>query len=280
LLDIKTVTEQKRIALIPLLLFCGLLVLRFPLIFGARFNLLPISSDQSLNIFLNGTYLLTAILIWFERERLDDFNIGVGSLIILLATPIVKPIYFKALSPYVSYRFPFSWFEIGVSLCLLIALLFSGTKFRKSGIKNMLLWTAIAIIVGLFFGAGNGYIGSYQSLIQRGSNQVTLPVLGYLFVAQLSNAAIAEEPLFRGFLWGYLRKWNWSDRWICLFQAGIFTLGHLYYIHQYPLSFWVIVPLSGLILGLLVWKSRSIGTSMITHGLLNSVADLVSHYTW
>jgi hypothetical protein len=30
----------------------------------------------------------------------------------------------------------------------------------------------------------------------------------------------------------------------------------------------------------LVWRSRSISTSMIAHGLINSVGDMVAHFTW
>jgi membrane protease YdiL (CAAX protease family) len=45
-----------------------------------------------------------------------------------------------------------------------------------------------------------------------------------------------------------------------------------------PVTFWVIVPLGGLALGALAWRSRSIGVSMIAHGLLNAVLKMVVSY--
>jgi len=55
-------------------------------------------------------------------------------------------------------------------------------------------------------------------------------------------------------------------------------MAHLYYLGKYPLSFWVIVPLSGLLFGLLAWGSRSIATSMLGHGLVNGVGQMVAFY--
>jgi membrane protease YdiL (CAAX protease family) len=101
---------------------------------------------------------------------------------------------------------------------------------------------------------------------------VTLPIL------QIANAAVFEEPFFRGFLWGGLRRAGWKNAWILLFQTALFMLGHLYYYGTAPLSFWIIVPLGGLIFGLLAWRSRSIGTSMAAHGFLNAVGQMIAYY--
>jgi membrane protease YdiL (CAAX protease family) len=277
-LDIRQVTPKQRIALIPLLLLGGLLIIRFPIVIGVKFALLPITYEQMVTILFDGSYVLAAILIWCERERLSEFHLGLGSLLIFVVTPLAKPIIYKILNPYVPYRLTFSWVQIVVSLSLVMALLVGKTPLRAWKIDKMIIWSAIGISVGLFVGVGNGYLASLQT--PRTSTEATLPLLAYLFVTQLSNAAIAEEPLFRGFLWGYLRHLNWKEHWVWLFQAGLFMLGHIYYFNQYPLSFWVIVPFDALILGLLAWKSRSIGTSMISHGLFNSVADIVAHMKW
>jgi membrane protease YdiL (CAAX protease family) len=45
-----------------------------------------------------------------------------------------------------------------------------------------------------------------------------------------------------------------------------------------PISFWVIVPLGGLVFGALAWRSRSVAVSMIAHGLLNGVLQMVVFY--
>ncbi|WP_398443312.1 type II CAAX prenyl endopeptidase Rce1 family protein [Sedimentibacter sp.] len=49
---------------------------------------------------------------------------------------------------------------------------------------------------------------------------------------------------------------------------------------KYNYSFFIIVPVSALILGLVAWRSKSIGTSMIVHALINSMANIVANFTW
>lgn len=70
-------------------------------------------------------------------------------------------------------------------------------------------------------------------------------MIGFVVIAyQLRHTAISEVSAFRGFL----RIRGWRDIWIWMFQAGLFSLAHLYYMHTAPISFWFIVPLGALIL--------------------------------
>ncbi len=91
------------------------------------------------------------------------------------------------------------------------------------------------------------------------------------FFYQLGFAGITEEPLFRGFLWGYLRKAGWRERWIWICQIVLFTLGHVYYLHTAPISFWIVVPVNAAVLGVLAWRSRSIATTMACHAADNAL---------
>jgi membrane protease YdiL (CAAX protease family) len=63
----------------------------------------------------------------------------------------------------------------------------------------------------------------------------------------------------------------------------LFMLGHIYYLPHTPISFWVIVPVGGLVQGLLVWKSRTITSSMAVHALSNvlitTFVRLIVQYT-
>ena len=56
-------------------------------------------------------------------------------------------------------------------------------------------------------------------------------------------------------------------------------LAHIYYLGTFSYSLFIIVPFSGLVFGLLVWRSKSIGTSMIAHGLFNSIGNIVAYYS-
>ncbi len=92
----------------------------------------------------------------------------------------------------------------------------------------------------------------------------------FLYQYQVGYAGAAEEPLFRGFLWGALHKAGWRDVWIWLFQAGLFILAHMYYIGRAPISFFILLPVGLLALGLVAWKTRGISTSLATHGTTNA----------
>jgi len=92
-----------------------------------------------------------------------------------------------------------------------------------------------------------------------------------MFIYQIGYAGVAEEPLFRGFLWGALRKTGWKDAWIWLLQAGLFTLAHMYYFGRNPISLFIIVPVGALALGLIAWKTRSISSSLAMHGIDNAL---------
>jgi membrane protease YdiL (CAAX protease family) len=91
-------------------------------------------------------------------------------------------------------------------------------------------------------------------------------------------AAVMEEPLFRGFLWGYLRIAKLNNFWIWIFQALFFTAGHVYYLPSEPLGTWFIrMILPALLLGLIAWGAKSIFASMVTHGTFNAVSDMLAH---
>jgi len=116
---------------------------------------------------------------------------------------------------------------------------------------NKYQWIWIAVVVGICGGLIFGYLigmqdisggvigkhrslGTVASLLLSAQSWLTIfPI----FMAQLCNAATLEEPLFRGFLWGYLRLQGWNEKWIWLFQALLFWVGHIYYLGVASYSF-------------------------------------------
>lgn len=271
------VKKQENMKILPILILLALLVLRIPILVASRFNLISFDS----NLFLNSTYLLTAILIWIERKRIFDFNFSITSLLIFVLVPLLKPLFYNFMSAHIPYKnMPYSMFQAIVALVLgsLLTWYFIRSHTKIEFKKSHLYWMIISIIVGIIAGAGLGLISSLQS--SRGNQNVSFAIFIFLFYTQVSNAAIAEEPLFRGFLWGYLRKCKWREHQIYLFQALLFTLAHIYYLNKAPISLLIIVPISSLIFGCIVWRSKTITTSMIVHGLINSLGDMVAHFVW
>lgn len=272
----KTLNQNNKTNHIFLILLLGLVFLRFPFVISMSYNILPFSKELGRYIFQDGTYFLTAILIILKRDTLSNYNMGFYVLLIFIIAPFAKLLSIFAFTGIV---LPNAWIQIAISICLLIVLFIYHPKLYKRSIKEILLWLLIAIVVGICSGVLVGIINSLQ-VIEKSSESPSAAYLFSAFFAQLSNAAVSEEPLFRGFLWGFLKNLHWKDHWILLFQAALFMLGHIYYLGVFNYSFLITVPIGGLVLGLLVWRSKSIGTSMIAHGFINSVADMVANLTW
>lgn len=93
---------------------------------------------------------------------------------------------------------------------------------------------------------------------------------------QLGSAAINEEPLFRGLLWGQLRQAGWKEIWIWLVQAGIFTLAHGSLWMSTDIVPWTLFYFAGgLAFGLIVWRARSIAPSMAAHAVFNTASIFI-----
>ena len=106
---------------------------------------------------------------------------------------------------------------------------------------------------------------------------VTLPMLTNGILFQLSFAAVMEEPLFRGFLWGSFRQMGIQEGLVCVIQAVLFWLAHIYY-YNTGINFWVVIPIGSLVLGLVILKTKSTSYSMATHALINSLGDVFQHF--
>lgn len=233
---------------------------------------LPIENQMGAAIYETSTYLLTAILIWWERDRLIDFHIDTLSLLLIIfARPLQTLILleWKVDSPLVPPQ-PMGFLIWLVSFVLIISLWKSGFRPGRISRQN---WIAIAI--GLFIGIGVSVLENldvFVSSFGNSSRVVSTPQLSssaLVLLYHVGFAPINEEPLFRGFLWGYLRQLKWKETGILFFQAALFTSAHVYFASQYPLRFWLFIPCVAILLGLLTWRTRSIAPAILTHGAIN-----------
>jgi hypothetical protein len=270
--------KDKSHQVIAWVLLAGLLLLRLPFYAGIALFTKPIWLNP---IFQIGTYLLTACLIWWDRDRLADFHIdGLAFFIIILFKPIqtiILTVWNLNGQPLAFPSIPSLSFWI-ISIGLFLAFKLSHTSLPNVS-KLSLKWLGFGILMGFISILITAYPMSLQidkSLLYGKPDVLPLLLQTPLsFFYQLGYAAATEEPLFRAFLWGYLLQANWKPIWIFLFQAGLFMLGHIYYITEAPFSFWLIVPFSALILGALVWRSKTISSSLAAHATINTFGYMV-----
>jgi membrane protease YdiL (CAAX protease family) len=264
------------------LLLVGLLILRFPVEICISQILRGMPAAVGLVAYDFFTYLLTATLIWWERDRLPDFHFDLIALAIFSFGKIIQVVMIQfrmMLSGEIgAIYFAVAACESLIGIGLWLALRASSrTQWPKLTRANF-GWIAVGAAVGVVMAVAVGMLLSWQDT--RSDQAVTASMFVLFPLTQLTNAAIQEEPLFRGFLWGYLRKAGWKESWVWLFQAALFWLAHIYYLGRAPISFWIIVPMGGLILGALVWRSRMLATSMVAHALQNGIGDIVAHCQW
>jgi membrane protease YdiL (CAAX protease family) len=248
-------------------LFCIIMLftLRIPMLGFSSFMFNGNAVSYINNIFMIGTYSFTALFIWLERNKLKDYHMD--TIPILIFT--LGPLWF--LYTNILIRVPM----IIVGIILLTALIKANYKFHEITLKSF-VWILIGIIVGAITALISSYFLSKQ--VANTGMKASFSIFITLFITQLTNAAVFEEPFFRGCLWGFLKKMKYKEIVIYIIQAGLFWLGHIYYINKAPYSFWIVVPLGGLVLGLLAWRSRSIGTSMVAHGIMNGLGQLITFY--
>jgi len=231
-----------------------------------------------------GTYFLVAVLLVWERQALTEYHITPLAIWIIILFRPLETLYYPILvnktdSPMAFPRLP--------SLLIFIIALGLFIHFRphllngKADQRQDWKWILIGGAVGLAMAIITSFPLSYQfGPFDPNNKNFALSSLLYGLIGipqQIGYAAVSEEPVFRGFLWGYLRRNGWRDQWIWLFQAGLFVLAHLYYFNTAWISFLFLIPLSGLVLGWLAWRSRSIATSMVAHGIFNSLGSTLAY---
>ena len=257
------------------LIVAALLILRLALLDGLPWLLgkdLP-WLDPAYQIL---TYLLFAFLIWWEREQIRQFHIDWLALALIV---LFKPLSTLILRVWGFDESPLA-FPNPASLCLWAVALGLGMVWWKHRTDlprfqaRSLGWLA----VGAFSGVAASLL---ISLLMIGLKLAPLPgspgpLAAWAPLYQLGYAAIDEEPLFRGFLWGALRRSRWPEGWICLLQAALFSLGHLFLLGMPNGGFnLAVIFITGLLGGMLAWRSRSIATSMAFHAFWNGSAIFI-----
>jgi len=274
---------------ITLGLILALFILRF-CVTASRMLTNP-SEWQVLPAFEIGTYLLVAIFLIWESHSLQEYHVNTLAIWMVILFKPLETIYQSVMTQFSSsMAFPMAFpsfpslFIWVIALGLLVH--FRSRLFQKEAVAPRdWKWVLIGGLAGLAAILITAYPFSFQipPLNLPGGYSVSSVLVSSLASGlamvpyQIGYAAVSEEPVFRGFLWGTLRKSGWRDGWIWLFQAGLFLLAHLYYINTMPISFWIIVPVGGLVLGWLAWRSRSIATSMAAHGVMNGLAHTMGY---
>lgn len=253
-----------------LLLVVGMFLLRIPFVLAGAW-LYPQSINSMMAIYTMGTYLVTAGLLLWERDRLAHFHMDTWAISLWVLMPTLT----WAVTTRLGMPLPWLPWCVGIVVVAGLVLLAKRPRPSRGGAK-IGAWVGAAIAVGIVYSGFLAFGARHWAHVGTGVGAAALLQALPAILVQMTTAAGTEEPFFRGFLWGYLRDAGWQEWWIWLLQAGLFLLGHLEGGHQ---GFYLYqVPLAALLFGWLAWRSRSISTSMIAHGLSNALGNALSRF--
>lgn len=243
-------------------LLAALLILRFPVLMLG--SMAPDGGTAPLAAYLVGTQLCTALLFWLLRDRLDRCFVTLPALILFLLSPLFA---WQG-----GMEDPTVWLRALVCAALAWGLWRRRAQVRLVPVrglaKNLLLTAALVAAGAVLFAWVRGFKG--------GGEAPTVDSFWRGFCYQMAFAAVLEEPLFRAFLPALLESRGLRPAGAVLVTAGLFWLGHLYYMGT-GANFWVVIPLASLLLGFAARRTGSVGWSMGAHALLNTLGDIFQH---
>jgi membrane protease YdiL (CAAX protease family) len=248
----------------------GLLILRLPIETWLEYAV-PTSAAWAEPIYEIGTYGLIVGLIWWEREQLADYHIGALAIWMILLFPPLATLILNIFGGSNPFAFPRPLSLPFFIIAILLAVLLARKIVRPArATKKGLIWVAASCGFGILFA------GCLSILLVSLARYPVGPFPGFIaLIAPIYQIgyAVPEEALFRGFLWGGLKKAGVKDWWILIIQAVLFVAGHIFYLNlQHAVLNLSIVFLFALAAGIIAWRSRSIASSMAFHGFYNGSA--------
>jgi membrane protease YdiL (CAAX protease family) len=199
--------------------------------------------------YIHLSMLIVAIVILVNRRDTRKLNVDWPFLILFL---------WGALAFCRDYLWPVGWLTVLLAIYILFTPNKDGNRFVKieQGVVEAIVVILIAFFICLLF-------------LRTALDFRTIRTAVYWFLIGFPPAAMIEEVTFRGLLWMWLRSRNWPEVRIVVVQAILFWLAHTKYLLAEPVAFWVVVPLLSMLLGIIVWRTRSITPSAIAHICIN-----------
>jgi membrane protease YdiL (CAAX protease family) len=219
-------------------------------------------------IAITGCYVAVLVAMWKYLDNLYSLHFDFWSLLFLVVsgtifgfqTGIKREIYFQVII----------WIAS-------LGILYFLVKYRNKIPKTNFYWIPITLFGSLATSLIIAEIESTQpQLWLEGSAYITKNVLLVFlrsFLYQFSSIAVAEEFIFRGFLWYYLYSLGWDNNKVFWGQAIIFWLFHASSIVS-PITFFIVIPIGTLLFSLLVKYSKQLFPSILAHTLVNSLTNL------
>lgn len=220
------------------------------------------------------SFCLIIIFIRINRSTLDYYHFDkLSILLILIFNPVrvlLLPLIAPNLNSPASFPNSLSW----VTIILSVGMYWYIRPLLRSlpnPTKKTWFWITIGGASGIFLNFLFGLLLTHFTTVKLLNVKFDYSVL-LAFPYQLGYAAVYEEPIFRGILWGKSRRLFRNNQFgVNVLQAIIFTIAHgslmLNFIQSPGIA---TIFVGGFLFGLLAWQSRSLATSMVAHACYNA----------
>lgn len=209
-------------------------------------------------------YFIVALLVWLERGQLEDVHLDSLTLLTFMLSSV-----FRVMLRIVdrSY-FVFLVITVIAGLIILIVLI----RYRSKTPKTNFRWAMIGIFWGSILIIPITIIEAFQYTNATHSpySYPTFVLILGVALYQIAYITLIEEMLFRGFLWGYLRRAGYDESSVFWAQGVLFWFFHFVRIGTIY-SFLLAIPLITFVLSKLTQRSRQIFPSLLAHTIINTI---------
>jgi membrane protease YdiL (CAAX protease family) len=218
-------------------------------------------------------YLIWAILIWIEIEHLEEFNIDKFTIISFILGSLFR----RRLGVYGEEYFLIFIGLAGIST--VVAWVGKKPKIPRTNIRWAIAGIVIASVVLIPISLLEFFLRPDWHMAPLFKDNLVLTATREINY-QFSFAAILEEFLFRGFLWGYLKRKGWKESKIFWAQGILFWLLHFSKLLVTPFTFFLILPVTTYISSKLTMHSKQIYPAFLSHAVINAVCSMLNLATY
>jgi membrane protease YdiL (CAAX protease family) len=200
---------------------------------------------------------LIVLVIRLNRDQLQKLNMDRLYVVMLITAGLIG-----------LYVLPYNCFAIIAVIYVVYIVLDHKVKFGvfDSNTLRMIL-SVVGIFAGIMF-----FITSLSNTIRIDPNAEQS--LRAFLLESIPNS-IYEEAVYRGMLYMFLKDLGMSEVKVICAQALLFWIKHINYLFASPVTFWIVLPILGLLLGYIVFRSKSLTPSTIAHVLYNAFAGFI-----
>ncbi len=258
------------VKIIPLFLVGEIYLVNLLIIVGFLFyppDYLEVLGVKLKYLYTISVYIFTAALLILDKGDLSDFNLDRFSI-----TMLVAGIIFRSILGIPGEVNLLVWTRVSGVLVIIVVI----KKWKLIPITNF-KWAAIGVISGFAILIPTIPIEALQPITYLGidfSKSNVFVLMFQQFIYNLSFVAPIEEIVFRGFLWGFLKRLGWNVEKIIVAQGILFWFTHIIRLGT-PLTFFITIPLGIIIFSLLTRYSKQLSAPILAHLVSNSLIPVM-----